>query len=168
MTSITEKPTRNWFTDKELQCGCRHCQTARKAGEPVGFNAGEMKLEFLLHLNRLREYWYCKPMPVSSGFRCLSHPIEAKKVTGAKAAGLGFVPGDHPCGLGVDIQLAGEDALELLEAAGAYNYAHARAGMGRPFTAISPNQRGTWGSRFVHLGANVDGIGRPRPTIWTY
>ncbi|WP_406828136.1 hypothetical protein [Microbulbifer sp. ARAS458-1] len=168
MTSITEAPTRNWFTSEELQCGCNGCNVAREAGEQVGFNADQVKAGFLLHLNRLREFWYGKPMVVSSGFRCIEHPLEAKKRTAAMKASVEYVPGDHPCGVGVDIQLAGERALELIEAAGSYNRAHLKLGLPRPFSAISPNQRGDWNTRFVHLGGNTNAPRRPRPHIWTY
>lgn len=168
MTNIWAKPTRNWFTDGELQCRCNGCKSARVAGEGLGFNANQVKPDFLMHLNRLREFWYGQPMGVSSGFRCIQHPLEAKKLRAAQESFTEFVPGDHPCGVGVDIRVAGANALAIIEAAGAYNFAHLRAGLPRPFTAISPNQRGEWNSRFVHLGGNSNAHRRPRPHTWTY
>lgn len=168
MTSITATPSKNWFSEKELQCRCSVCQHNRKAGEAIGFNADQIDVGFLQHLNRLREFWYCQPMAVSSGFRCVAHPREQAKRLAAEERGTPFIPGDHPCGLAVDVQVSGAPALALMEAAAAYNWAHLQAGLPRPFTAISLHQRGQWAGRFVHLGGNTEAPGRPRPTTWTY
>lgn len=166
--AITAPATRNWFSDTELHCHCDECKALRANGDALGFNHDQVDPTFLAHLNRVREFWYCQAMPLSSGFRCLAHPIEAKKVRAAQAKDQPFVPGDHPSGVGVDVRVAGAQAFYLEQALHVYNWAHQMAGLDLPFTAISAHQRGGWGGRFVHIGGNPAATGRPRPYSWTY
>lgn len=117
----------SYFSEKELSC--QHC--------------GEYKFdsEFLELLNRIRVD--CGfPLPVSSGYRCPEHPIEAAK----------SVAGAHSSGKAVDIGVSGREAHKLLKVA-------MSAGVPR----IGVNQKG--GSRFIHL--DWDGS-LPTPSIWSY
>ena len=160
--------SRNYFTPEELQCRCSQCQAARRANEVIGFNADQVDPLFLLHVNSVREGLYGQAMPVTSGFRCLAHPREVSKVQKARHAGREFVPGDHPSGLGIDVGVAGEQALYLMRALHVYNWTMEQLGRPQPFTAISSHQRGSWAERFVHIGGNPEAVGRPRPHTWTY
>ena len=83
--------------------------------------------------------------PVTSGYRCPNHPIEARK----KA------PGAHTTGKAIDIGVSGNDAYILIEAAIRDN-----------FTGIGINQKGT--GRFIHLDIIPHSESSPRPWIWSY
>lgn len=116
-----------YFSEDELACS--HC--------------GKYKFDpqFLAVLNSIRDR--VGPMPVSSGYRCPAHPIEARKSNG---------PGEHSTGLAVDIAVSGWRAHRLLEVA-----------LEHGIPRIGVNQKGS--SRFIHLGMNED---YPNPTIWSY
>lgn len=116
-----------YFSKDELSCTC----CGRYKFDP----------QFLIILNAIRES--VGPMPVSSGYRCPKHPIEARKVNG---------PGEHSTGLAVDIAVSGWRAYRLVEVALQFNVPR-----------IGINQKGN--SRFIHLGMNED---FPNPTIWSY
>lgn len=116
-----------YFTDDELACSC----CGRLEFDP----------QFLVLLNAIRER--VGPMPVSSGYRCPNHPIEARKKGGA---------GEHSTGFAVDIAVSGWRAHKLIEVAMA---------LGIP--RIGVNQKGS--HRFIHLGMNED---FPNPTVWSY
>ena len=118
---------KSYFTDAELSCSC----------------CGEYHFapEFLYMLNVIREE--CGfPLPVTSGYRCDKHPVEASKER----------KGAHNRGLAVDIGVRGERAHRLLEVA-------LKHGVPR----IGVNQRGD--SRFIHL--DIDSS-LQTPTIWSY
>ena len=118
---------KNYFTDAELSCSC--------CGQYVFLP------EFLYILNVIRvECGFA--LPVTSGYRCPKHPVEARK----KAAGA------HSKGLAVDIAVDRERAHRLIEEA-------MRQGIPR----IGVNQKGK--SRFIHL--DIDSS-LPSPTIWSY
>ena len=120
-----------YFSEDEL--ACQHC------GE-YHFDEG-----FLAKLDAIREE--CGfPFPVSSGFRCVEHPIEARKIEQGKPRGA------HTYGKAIDIAVTGERAIKLLEVA-------IRHGVKR----IGVNQKGS--GRFIHL----DGCDElPNPVIWSY
>ena len=120
-----------YVTEDELACKC--CGRYKFADD------------FLYILNQIREE--CGfPLPVTSGYRCERHPIEAdKKATGRPL-------GAHNRGVGVDIGVSGERAHRLIEVA-------LKHGIPR----IGVNQRGA--ARFIHLDIDTQG---PRPTIWSY
>jgi uncharacterized protein YcbK (DUF882 family) len=101
---------------------------------------------FMEKLTALRQDWG-QAMVVSSAYRCVNHPIEARKDK----------PGAHASGHAVDILITGEDAYKFLCAA-----------LGHGFTGIGINQTGNWGSRFIHLDDLQSGDGFPRPTLWSY
>lgn len=119
----------SYFSDAELSCSC------------CGKN--EFDSEFLALLNQLREQ--CGfPFPVSSGYRCQFHPVEAsKKQLGA-----------HTTGKAVDILVYGDRAQKLLQAA-------LNAGIQR----IGISQKGDIKSRFIHLDVCHD---LPSPALWSY
>lgn len=119
----------NYFSEKEL--ACQHC------GGYV------FDKDFLAVLNRIRSD--CGfALPVSSGYRCIHHPIEAAKDE----------PGAHATGAAVDIQVSGWKAHRLLEVALAH-------GVKR----IGVDQSGPHSKRFIHLDAAE---GFPSPAIWSY
>lgn len=119
----------NYFSEKEL--ACQHCG---------GYVFDE---DFLALLNRIRND--CGfPLPVSSGYRCIHHPIEVAKDE----------PGAHATGKAVDLQVSGWKAHRLLEVALAH-------GVKR----VGINQSGPHSKRFIHLDA-ADGF--PSPVVWSY
>ena len=63
----------------------------------------EMRPEFMELLQGIRTE-FRRPMIIGSGFRHITHPIEAAKESG----------GAHSLGLACDPQVRGEDALDLL------------------------------------------------------
>ena len=104
----------------------------------------DMKPEFMAILQDIRNE-YGKPMKVSSGYRDVTHPIEAAKDN----------PGEHTLGTCADIAVHGSDAVFLMKIA-------LRMGV----TRIGINQKGPVSSRFLHLG--IGGNGLPNPAMWSY
>jgi uncharacterized protein YcbK (DUF882 family) len=82
-------------------------------------------------------------MPVTSGYRHHTHPVETRKNT----------TGEHAMGLAADIHVVGADALDLIDAA-----------LSAGFRRIGVNQKGDMKKRFIHLGASK---GLPQG-IWSY
>lgn len=120
---------KNYFSEAEL--ACQHCGKYHFADE------------FLYILNVIRgECGFA--LPVTSGYRCDNHPIEAAKER----------RGAHNRGLAVDIACHGGRAMRLIEAA-----------VGQGIPRIGVNQRGDLNSRFIHL--DIDSS-LPSPTIWSY
>lgn len=122
-----------YFTEDEMRCQCGCLQDG-------------MSDTFMEKLTALRQDWG-QPMTVSSGYRCVNHPIEARKDK----------PGAHASGRAADILIAGEDAYNFMCAA-----------LGHGFTGIGVNQTGSWGSRFIHLDDLQSDDGFSRPTLWSY
>ncbi len=117
----------NYFSEAELKC--QHCGQYE-------FDAG-----FLEILNHIRAD--CGfPLVVTSGYRCLDHPIEKAKIA----------PGSHTTGKAADLAVSGSQAYKLLQVALACGV-----------TGIGVNQKGS--SRFIHL--DMSDIA-PRPTVWSY
>ena len=104
----------------------------------------EMNLDFIDKLNDLR-LAFGKPMRITSGFRDVTHPIEAKKKTS----------GAHTTGQAADIAISREDDFHLLSLA-----------LSKGFTGIGIQQKGS--GRFIHLDTLQNTEERPRPTIWSY
>jgi len=95
---------------------------------------------------------YNRPLTVSSGYRCVAHPEEARKVDN------GGRPGSHFSGFAADFAVAGEDAIDLL-----------RLMLNDPrVTGIGIQQRGPWNSRFLHCDILPEGGDIARPALWTY
>ncbi|MAK38123.1 MAG: peptidase M15 [Flavobacteriaceae bacterium] len=104
----------------------------------------EMDQNFLDRLNELRGL-YGKSLRVTSGFRDVTHPIEARKKT----------PGAHTTGQAADLAVRGADAYKLLEIA-----------LSLKFSGIGVAQKGS--ARFIHLDTLITTGTRPRPTVWSY
>ena len=117
----------NYFTEAELKC--QHCGKYE-------FDAG-----FLAILNRIRAD--CGfPLVVTSGYRCVDHPIEAAKP----------YTGSHTTGKAVDLAVSHKQAHKLLHVA-----------LMCGITGIGVNQTGN--RRFIHL--DMSDVA-PRPTVWSY
>ena len=81
-------------------------------------------------------------LPVTSGYRCPKHPVEARKSK----------PGTHAAGLAVDFGIRGDRARQLLKLV-----------MTDPgIQGIGINQKGA--QRFIHIDLAPDRSG----LIWTY
>ena len=122
----------SYFSDNELrcQCGC----------EELVFDDDVRK-----KLDQIRED--CGfPLPVTSGYRCPNHPIEAAKTANGRSVGA------HTTGKAVDIGVRGEQAHVLISVA-----------VLRRCPRIGVNQKGN--SRFIHLDWDDN---RPSPTVWSY
>ena len=104
----------------------------------------DMDSNFINKLNELRVA-FGKPMRITSGFRDVTHPIEAKKSS----------PGAHTTGQAADIAVSRADAFDLLSLA-----------LTKGFTGIGIQQKGS--GRFIHLDTLKNSPERPRPTIWSY
>ena len=111
---------------------CTHC------------GAYEMDDTFMQRLDQLREDMGFA-FPVTSGYRCSKHPIEARKTA----------PVAHTSGRAVDIGVKGEEAYRLIEGA-----------IELKFKGIGIAQKGK--SRFIHLDDIPNSPDRPRPWIWSY
>ena len=85
------------------------------------------------------------PFIITSGFRCIEHPIEKKKNK----------PGVNTQGVAADIGCSGSKAHAILKLA-----------MERNLPGIGVNQKGS--SRFIHIDISEAQENRPRPHIWSY
>lgn len=107
----------------------------------------DMKEDFLDKLEDLRVA-YGNPMILSSAYRCAKYN-QRVSTTGAK--------GPHTTGRAVDVLTYGQDCLELV------NLAHELG-----FTGFGIKQKGHHVQRFLHLDDLPEGVGQPRPWIWSY
>ena len=91
------------------------------------------------------------PLTITSGYRDVTHPIEAAKIKGGKPGGA------HTTGKAVDIACDRELAYDVLSLALSLN-----------FTGVGIKQKGD--GRFLHLDTitSEDNFHVPRPTIWSY
>lgn len=120
------------FSAKEL--ACKHC------------GADGIRPEMMEILQSIRNE-FDKPIFLSSGFRCVKHPVEQEKAT----------PGEHAHGLAVDILCHSEKALDIIKMAQA-----------RDVRRIGIHQKGNFNGRFVHLGlADKYNLSFP-VALWTY
>lgn len=117
------------FSEKEF--ACKHSGLCR------------MDPEFLEKLQLMRTALDF-PLPVNSGYRHPTHPIEIAKAE----------PGEHSTGKAADIGIYGERAYKLLALAPGFG-----------FTRIGVQQKGPNSSRYIHLGTSKD---FPNPAIWSY
>ena len=122
-----------WENFSREEFKCRHCGENR------------ITFDYIDVAQDIRTESGCA-MPVSSGYRCREHPIEAKKTA----------PGEHNEGTCADFAVSHKDAFAVLKAA----MAHPKV------TAIGVNQKG--GKRFLHIGIGPAKPGRPRPHVWSY
>lgn len=118
------------FSKKEFDC--KHTALNR------------MRPEFMERLQQIRTT-YGKPLIITSGYRDMTHPVEAAKQN----------PGEHYYGCAADIAISGTDALDLMMTA--YSYGIRRMGL-----------KQTGSRRFLHIGMG-DALKLNFPsTIWTY
>jgi len=125
----------NWadypnFTEGEFRC--KHTDKC------------EMDAAFMEKLQKLRTA-FGKPMRITSGYRDVTHPIEAAKEA----------PGAHATGHAADVAVVGADALRLVHLAVMYG-----------FTGVGVQQKGS--GRFIHLDDLTVHDNFPRPMIWSY
>lgn len=118
------------FSAKEF--ACQHC----------GKEGIDERLIILLQIIRHDAQF---PFIISSGYRCVEHPIEKKKKT----------PGTHAEGIAVDISCSGTKAHKLLSLV-----------MQRKLPGIGIKQKGN--GRFIHIDISEEKQNRPRPHIWSY
>jgi len=123
--------TSKYFSFNEMKCKC-------------GCDQAPMDQEFMSILDNIREA-LGKPLIVSSGYRCINHPIEAKKVK----------PGAHTTGKAVDFAVVGRDAQQVLLSA-----------IVLEVQRIGVQQKGS--GRFIHLDTATAKEGFPSPAIWSY
>jgi len=119
-----------YFTSEEMACSHTGLE--------------KMDADFMAMLTELRVA-YAKPMRVTSAYRDITHPIEARKSKG----------GAHTTGRAVDIAVDRGEAHKLLGLA-----------LEIGFTGIGVQQKGT--GRFLHLDNLESESGFVRPTIWSY
>lgn len=127
----SEQKQEGYFKVKELSCKC-------------GCNTLEFDDDFLDTLNAIREECGFS-FPISSGYRCPLHPIEARKA----------VTGAHCAGKAVDILCSGENALEVV-----------RVALSHGIKRIGIQQKGS--GRFIHLDSSTEEEGFVSPSIWSY
>jgi uncharacterized protein YcbK (DUF882 family) len=127
----------NWenFTEEELNCSC--CGKANPDSD-----GGEWS--YLMNVVQSMRSELDFPFPVTSGYRCPNHPIEAGKVARGKPVG-------YHTKAAVDIGVNRLQAIQLLNLAFSFG-----------FTGIGINQKGDDEDRFIHLDF------RESPTIWSY
>ena len=104
----------------------------------------KMDARFMEMLTELRVA-YAKPLRVTSAYRDITHPIEAKKSK----------PGAHATGKAADIAVERGEAYEVLKLA-----------LEIGFTGIGVAQKGS--GRFLHLDICEPEDGMIRPTVWSY
>lgn len=120
------------FSPKEL--ACKHC------------GAEGITSEIMDILQTIRTK-LGQPVFISSGYRCVKHPVEQEKDK----------PGEHAYGMAVDIICHGARALQIIEIAQSL-------GVRR----IGVHQKGQTSGRFVHLGvADKHNLSFP-VALWTY
>ena len=99
----------------------------------------QMKHEFMLKLVTLR-LQFGKPLRVTSGYRDITHPAEARK----------SISGAHSHGVAVDLAVQGADAYRIIQLATTLG-----------FTGLGVQQKGD--GRFIHLDIHTD-----YPRMWSY
>ncbi len=119
-----------YFTSEEMACSHTGLE--------------KMDDQFMDMLTELRVA-YAKPLRVTSAYRDVTHPIEARKSKG----------GAHTTGKAVDLGVDRGDAYQVLKLA-----------LEIGFTGIGVAQKGD--GRFIHLDICTDAEGFVRPTIWSY
>lgn len=120
---------------KEYEFKCSHTGKA------------DVKVELLDKLSEVRTMLN-KPMVITSGFRDVTHPIEAAKIEAGRPRGV------HTMGIAVDVACNGQLCYEIIRYATMVG-----------FTGIGVSQSGS--SRFLHLDL-LEGAHTPRPNIWSY
>lgn len=119
---------------KEQELCCSHCQ------------ACEIDTLMMDTLQSIRNE-FNKPIFISSGYRCINHPIEIIKER----------RGEHTHGMAVDIICNNQDCIKLIDLA-----------LKHDINRIGVHQKGRASGRFLHLGVG-DKLLQDYPiSIWTY
>jgi len=128
----------NWDTYlnfNESEFACSHCGKCEVRSEIV-----DIVQEIRTRLD--------KPMFISSGYRCVAHPVETMKDK----------PGEHTDGFAVDIIAHGRTALFIVGMA-----------LQLGVTRIGLHQKGRASGRYVHLGlGDKHDLRYPAGALWTY
>ncbi len=124
-----------YFTSEEMSCSHTGLE--------------KMDAKFMEMLTELRVA-YAKPLRVTSAYRDISHPIEARKIERGARKG-----GAHTTGKAADIGVERGEAYEVLKLA-----------LEIGFTGIGVAQKGS--GRFLHLDICEPEDGMIRPTVWSY
>lgn len=119
------------FSQSEFACS--HC------------NKCEIRSEIVEIVQSIRTS-ISKPIFISSGYRCINHPIESMKDK----------PGEHSEGLAVDVICNGANAIEVI-----------RHALSVGVMRIGVHQKGRSSSRYIHLGLG-DRLSTYPSGIWTY
>jgi len=85
----------------------------------------------MIHILQVIRDFHAKPLFISSGYRCVKHPVETMKDR----------PGEHTFGMAVDIICHGEVAHKVLGMAQSLDVVR-----------IGINQKGRASGRFIHIG----------------
>lgn len=124
----------NYPNFKPIELACKHCGDEGITPEMMEIVQG-IRNDMM------------QPIFISSGYRCVKHPVEQEKDT----------PGEHTYGMAVDIICHGEKALRIIKLA-----------QERNIKRIGIHQKGNPNGRFVHIGI-ADRYNLAFPVaIWTY
>ena len=118
----------NWTNFTTVELACQHCSAT---------NPNPEFIELMDKIQELRDVVGFS-LPITSGYRCPDHPIEARKAS----------PGHHTSAA-VDVGVYGERAYTVL-----------REALRLGFTGVGVRQKGM--KRFIHLDL------RDIPTVWSY
>lgn len=114
------------FTDEEIACSC------------CGFFSPSPQFSLLMDDAQVFRTVEKQPVPITSGYRCRRHPIEAKKSS----------PGEHTIAA-CDFGVVGQLAVKLMHFF-----------LDRGYVGIGVQQKGN--ARFIHIDR------RRVPAIWSY
>jgi len=123
-----------WENWSEKEFACTHCGKCEVLPELV-----DMLQEIRSKIG--------KPMFISSGYRCASHPVEVTKDK----------PGEHTTGFACDVICHGSRAVSL-----------AKLFLDYGVTRIGFHQKGTPSHRFIHVGLADKHNNRFASAMWTY
>lgn len=124
------------FKPREFACKCGECDS----------DGTEMQLDYVFKLDDLRERLGA-PLIVTSGYRC---PAYNQRISNTGPNG------PHTTGRASDVKASGLLAFRIVQ----------QCSLGGWFSGIGIHQRGSHGSRFIHLDDLPHGDTRPR--VWTY
>lgn len=132
------------FTTAELACSCGECGQGEGEMDPIFMS---IIVDIRIELNF--------SFPVTSGFRCSAY-------NDSLYVALGFAPGTHlhgphTTGRAIDMNLYDKQLYKFMALA-------FKKGM----TGFGLKQHGPRNKRFVHTDDLPQGVGQPRPHIWTY
>ena len=135
-------PADRWPNFSFREMACQHCQPTSSC---------ELDEDMMDRLQDLRDR-YGRGLRITSGYRCPSHPVEAKKPSGG---------GAHTTGCAIDIAVSGSSGFQVLKIA-----------LELGFTGVGIKQSGEHSGRFIHLDTIQPDDGYKwenlRPGLWSY